>query len=156
MALCSTSGLNLRHCTMIFLSLSTFLLASYALPLHSNNDSASVTQVTCAPADYKSLLLFFFANYAVHAATVPSVAGCFTISLFWIIGSFFYPFSGLIRSITLLFYYTITKDQIGKAISQGAVMVAARSKDWVPRFTHDELIYVRLDREFPDSENTDG
>ena len=136
---------------MILLTLSTFLLASFALPLHSNDDS--VAQVTCTPADFKSVLLFFFANYAVHAATVPSVAGCFTISLLWIIGSLFYPFSGLIRSITLLFYYTITKDQIGKAISQGAVMVAARSTDWVPRFTHDELIYVRLNREFP--ENTD-
>lgn len=28
-------------------------------------------------------------------------------------------------------------------------MVAARSKDWVPRFTRNELIYVSLFREFP-------
>ena len=152
MTLCSTNRPNLRPCTVIFLTLSTFLLASFALPLHSN-DHESITQVTCTPADFKSVLLFFFANYAVHVATVPSVAGCFTLSMFWIIGSLFYPFSGLIRSITLLFYYTTTKDQIGKAISQGAVMVAARSKDWVPRFTHNELIYVGLLQDFP--ENTD-
>ena len=153
MALRSTSWPNLRRCTMIFLILSTFLLASFALPLHCNDDSVTQPEVTCTPADFKSVLLFFFANYAAHAATVPSVPGCSTISLLWIIGSIFYPFSGLIKSITAFLYYWTTKDQIGKAISQGAVMVAARSEDWVPRFTYDELIYVRLDREFP--ENTD-
>ena len=151
MALCSTSVPSLRRCTMIFLTLSTFLLASFALPLHSDDDS--ITQVTCAPADFRSLLLFFFANYAVHAATVPSVAGRPAVSVLWIIGSFFYPFLGLIRSITLLSHYALSKDEIGRAISQGAVMVAARSSDWVPRFTHNELIYVGLLREFP--ENTD-
>ena len=62
----------------------------------------------------------------------------------------FYPFFGLDRSIILLSNY---KDQIRKAISQGVVMVAARSRDWVPRFTRNELIYVGLLREFP--ENTD-
>jgi hypothetical protein len=146
MALCSASGLNL---TMIFLTLSAFLLASFALPLQSDDDSIT----PCVPADFKSVLIFFFANYIVHAATVPSVAGSFATSVFWTIGSFFYPFFGLIRSIILLLHYTFAKDQIGKAISQGAVMVAARSKDWVPRFTHNELIYVGLLREFP--ENTD-
>ena len=160
MALCSTSHgwPNLRHCAMLFLTLSTFLLASFALPLHSNDDSESATQVTrtCSLADYQSVLLFFFANYIAHAGTVPSVPGCSTRSLLWTTVSVFYPFSGLIRSITMLFYHcTITEDEIGKAISQNAVMVATRSKHWVPRFTHNELIYVRLNpsREFP--ENTD-
>ena len=133
---------------MIFLTLSTLLLASFALPLHS------VTEVTCVSSDFRSVLIFFLANYVAHAATVPSVAGCSTISVVWIIGSLFYPFFGLIRSIILLYDYSLAKDQIGKAISQSAVMVAARSEDWVPRFTRDELIYVGLCREFP--ENTDG
>ena len=136
---------------MIFLTLSTFLLASFALPLHSDNDS--ITKVTCIPADFKSVFIFFFANYVAHAATVPSVAGRPTISILWITASLLYPFFGLIRSIILFFHYTLAKDEIGKAISQGAVMVAARSKDWVPRFTRNELIYVGLLREFP--ENTD-
>ena len=152
MALCSTSGPYLRRRTMIFLTLSTFLLVSFALPLHSDDDD-SITQVTCAPADIKTVLLFFFANYAVHAATIPSVAGRPAIFVFWIIGSFFYPFMGLIRSIILVTQYILAKDKIGKAISQGAVMVAARSRDWAPRFIRNELIYVRLDQEFP--ENTD-
>ena len=137
---------------MIFLILLSFLRASFALPLHSNDNSINL--VTCVPADFKSVLVFFFANYAVHAATVPSVAGRPAISVFWIIFSLFYPFFGLIRSVVLLFHYTFAeKDQIGEAISQGAVMVAARSSDWVPRFTRSELIYVGLLREF--SENTD-
>ena len=134
---------------MILLTLSTFLLASFALPLHYDNDS--ITLVTCVPADFKSVLIFFFANYAVHAATVPSVAGRPAISWFWITGSLFYPFFGLIRSAILLFHYTRAKDPIGKAISQGAVMVAARSRDWVPRFTRNKLIYVGLLREFPEN-----
>ena len=50
-----------------------------------------------------------------------------------------------------LFQYILAKDQIGKAISQGAVMVAARSRDWVPRFTHNKLIYVGLLQEFPEN-----
>lgn len=136
---------------MIFLTLSTFVLASFALPLHSDDDSDSIT--ICIPADFKSVLLFFIANYVVHAATVPSVPGTPAISVVWIIGSIFYPFFGLIRSIILLLDYSLAKDQIGKAFSQRAVIVAARSKDWVPRFTRDELIYVGLLREFP--ENTD-
>ena len=148
----SISGPNLRHCTIIFLTLSTLLLASFALPLHSNDDSITLL-VTCVPADFKSVLIFFLANYAVHAATVPSVAGRPVISMFWIIASLFYPFFGLIRSIILFSHYIFAKDEIGKAISQGAVMVAARSKDWVPRFTRNELIYVGLLRKFP--ENTD-
>ena len=134
---------------MIFLTLSTFLLASFALPLHSNDDS--VTLVTCIPADFKSVLIFYFVNYAAHAATVPSVAGRPAISMLWVLGSFFYPFSGLVRSMFQLFQYILAKDQIGKAISQGAVMVAARSRDWVPRFTHNELIYVGLLQEFPEN-----
>ena len=72
------------------------------------------------------------------------------MSAVWIIGSLFYPFMGLVRSIVLLSNYTRAKDEIGKAISQGAVMVAARSRDWVPRFTHNELIYVGLLRDFPE------
>lgn len=154
MALCFTSanGPNLRLCTIIFLTLSTFLLGSLATPLHSNDDS--ITLVTCIPADFKSVLIFFFANYVVHALTIPSVPGRFAISVIWMIGSLLYPFFGLIRSIILLSHYISAKDEIGKAISQGAVMVAARSKDWVPRFTRNELIYVGLLREFP--ENTDG
>ena len=138
---------------MIFLTLSTLLLASFALPLHSDDDHIRVTQVTCAPADFKSVLLFFFSNYAVHAATVPSVAGRPAISVFWIVGSFFYPFFGLVRTIVLFSHYTLAKDEVGKAISQGAVMVAARSRNWAPRFTRNEPIYVGLLREFP--ENTD-
>jgi hypothetical protein len=148
MALYSISGLHLLPCTMIFLTLSSFLLPSFAMPLYSD------TQVACDSANIRSVLLFFLANYAAHAATVPSVPGCSTISVVWIISSFFYPFFGLIRSIILLYRYTFAKDQIGKAISQNAVMVAARSGDWVPRFTHNELIYVGLLQEFP--ENTDG
>ena len=143
------SGPSLRPCITTFLTLSTFLLASFALPLHSESDDDSVTLVTCVPADFKSVLIFYFVNYAAHAATVPSVAGRPAISMLWILCSLFYPFSGLIRSIILLFHYILAKDQIGKAISQGAVMVAARSRDWVPRFTHDELIYVGLLQEFP-------
>ena len=144
-------GPKLRPCTMIFLILTTFLPASFALPLHSESDnSIRVVLVTCVPADFKSVFIFFLANYAVHAATVPSVARRPTISVIWIIGSLFYPFFGLIRSIVLLSHYTLSKDQIGKAISQGAVMVAARSRDWVPRFTRNELIYVGLLQEFPE------
>ena len=147
----STSGPNLRPCTMIFLTLSTFLLASFALLLHSDNEP--IVQVACVPADFKSVLIFFLANYIAHAATVPSAAGFSAISAFWIVGSVFLPFLGLNRSTILLFHYALAKDQIGKAISQGAVVVAARSRDWVPRFTRDELIYVGLLRKFP--ENTD-
>lgn len=70
-----------------------------------------------------------------------------------------YLYSGLLVSIfwIVLFHYTSTlvKDQIGKEISKGAVVVAARSRGWVPRFTSNELIHVgRLFLEF--SENTDG
>ena len=143
---------NLCRCAMIFLTLSTFLLASFALPLHSEDNSIDL--VTCVSADYKSVFIFFFANYAVHAATVPSAPGRPVISVIWTIGSLFYPFFGLIRSVVLLSHYTLAKDEVGKAISQGAVMVAARSRDWVPRFTRNELIYVGLLREFP--EYTDG
>jgi hypothetical protein len=138
----------------LILTLSTFLLVAFALPLqclHSGDES--ITQVTCVPADFTSVFTFFFVNYAIHAATVPSAAGRPTLTALWIIVSLFYPFVGLIRSTILLFHYTRAKDQIGKAISQGAVMVAARSRDWVPRFTRNELIYVGLLQEFP--ENTD-
>ena len=153
MTLWSTSGPNLRRCTTIFLTLSTFLLASFALPLPTSDDS--ITPVTCVPANFKSVFIFFFVNYVAHAATVPSVAGRPTISVFWIIGSLFYPFFGLIRSFILFFHYILAEDEVGKAISQGAVMVAARSRDWVPRFTRNELIYVGLLREFPENLNTD-
>ena len=132
---------------MIFLALSMFLLTSFALPLH-------FTPITCLPADLKSVLIFFLANYIAHAATVPSVAeGCFTVSALWIMASLFYPFAGLLRSIYLVHEHTLAEDKIGGAIRQGAVMVAARSKDWVPRFTRDELVYVGVLYEFP--ENTD-
>ena len=144
---------------MVFLTLALsafILLASFALPFHSDDDSIAL--VTCVPADLKSVIFFFVTNYGVHAsaATVPQVPGRPIISALWFLGALFYPFSGLIRSVILLFHYrnALAKDQIGKAISQSAVMVAARSEDWVPRFTRDELIYVGLCREFP--ENTDG
>ena len=136
------------------LALSAFLLASFVLPLHSDDDSIAL--VTCVPANLISVYIFFMTNYGAHAAsaaTVPHVHGRPVIFVLWVLGALLYPFSGLIRSVILLFHYrnALAKDQIGKAISQGAVMVAARSKDWVPRFTRNELIYVGLLQEFPEN-----
>jgi hypothetical protein len=127
-----------RLCFIIFLTLAIFLLSSSALPLHS------ATAVNCVPANFETVFSFFLTNYAVHAATVPSIAGgCMAVSALWTIGSLFYPFAGLMRSIILVLFHLLAKDNVGKAISQGAVVVATRSEDWVPH-TDDELVYVGL------------
>jgi len=58
------------------------------------------------------------------------------------------PFFGLARATLLLdLHFTFGKDQIGKAIAQGSVMVAVRSKDWEPP-AHDQFVYVGLPQGF--------
>lgn len=115
---------RLRECAILFCTLAVLLPLSSALPLHS----AAV--VTCGAANFKTVALFFLANYIAHAAIALSPAeGSFVVSAFLSLLSLLYPFVGLLRSITLAHAHLLAKDNLGKALSQGAVVVAARTPD---------------------------
>lgn len=141
---------RIRDGVIVFCILATFLPLSSALPLHS------VTLVSCGVANLKTIALFFLANYVAHAATaLPPAGGTFVVSAVMSLISLVYPFIGLARSIVLALTYLSAKDDVGKAITQGSVVVAARSPDWIPSESHDELVYVRFGKGSGFPENTD-
>jgi hypothetical protein len=95
-------------------------------------------------------VVFFFVNYLAHAATVPTQPGCKWIESFlWTLLSLLLPFAGLGRSVAkMAVFLEMGKDDVQKAISQGALVVVARHKDWEPPSTHEELVYVDLPQNF--------
>jgi len=62
----------------------------------------------------------------------------------WAFISLMLPFVGLGKSIGhVLNHFSYGKDELGKAMARGAVMIAMRWKDWEPS-TERELVYVHL------------
>jgi len=102
--------------------------SSIAIPIFPDDS------VDCSPTTWTDILSFFLLNYVAHAATTPSPPGV----NWW--GSFQYPFisvlfpfAGLGRASSIIFnnaYYGV--DDLGKALSVGALAVAVRTKNWNP------------------------
>ena len=115
-----------------FVLMASLPLSCFAAPLPT---LATVWQ--CTPIDWRGILTFFLLNYVAHAATVPGLAGAtWWLHLQWSILSLFLPFAGLGRALGLLWsHFLYNDDDIGKAIAQGAIAVARRSKEWKPLLT---------------------
>jgi len=75
----------------------------------------------------------------------------------WIYLSLLLPFAGLGKSVALLVSYLLySKDDLGKAIARGAVMIAARSEKWEPPSTHEQLVYIKLPDGFSNTVERSG
>jgi hypothetical protein len=132
-----------------FVILTIVTLGCYAITIPPNG-------VVCLPSQWQDIITFFLVNYLAHAATVPAAAGAkLRDSLFWTVLSLLLPFAGLGRSVSKMAnYLDWNKDDVQKAISQGAMIVVARSKDWEPASTHEELVYVDLPQDFDNPTET--
>ena len=139
-------GLNFRiHPLTYFSLLACLLLSCFALPFRT-----ATTSHDCTRTQWHNLIVFFAVNYVAYAATTPSKpGGKWMENLPWAFLSLLLPFAGLGKSIGLAVSHLIYgKDDLGKAISRGAVMIAARSKKWEPPSTHEQLVYVKLPDHF--------
>lgn len=121
-------------------------LGCYAIPLSLD------TSLSCAKSQWRDIIVFFFVNYLAHAATIPSQPGSkWFESLLWSLLSLLLPFAGLGRSIAkIAVFLEMGKDDVQKAISQGALVIVARNEDWEPPSTNEELVYVDLPQNFDD------
>lgn len=127
-----------------FIISTILVLGCYALPIPLN------AAVVCVPSQWRDIVTFFFANYLAHAATVPAQPGTKVMESFLqSILALLLPFAGLGRSVAkIVNHLHQDKDDVQRAILQGAVVVVARSKDWEPPSTHEELVYVDLPKNF--------
>lgn len=121
--------LSVRHNAIVTYFILSLLLSCVALPL----STPTTAEAECAPTDWAGVLLFFVASYISHAGTVPAHPAAKWYEQLPFITSLFLPFAGLGRTVGLFWAYILYgKDDLGKAISQGAVVVAARSCSWKP------------------------
>ena len=89
----------------------------------------------CMPSTWKSILLFFFANYITHVATVRSIPGESLISnTMVLLGALIFPASGIDRGLTVIFQCALRrKTPLEKACKAGALCVVVRNSEWRPQ-----------------------
>jgi len=103
--------------------------STFAIPIFSDDS------VNCSPTTWSDIFSFFLFNYFANAATTPSPPGVVNWwgSLQFPFLSVLFPFAGLGRASSIILnnaYYGV--DDLGKALSVGALAVAVRTEDWKP------------------------
>ncbi|KIW29951.1 uncharacterized protein PV07_05735 [Cladophialophora immunda] len=89
----------------------------------------------CTPSTWKSVLLFFSANYFTHIATVRSIPGESMIKTAGaLLMALIFPTSGMIRGLTAIIKCPIRcKTPLEKACKAGALCVVVRNSKWRPQ-----------------------
>jgi len=113
----------------LLISFITLVLPSvFALPIFPSST------VYCMPTTWMDIFSFFLLNYVAHAATTPSPPGVKTWgTIQFPILSVLFPFLGLGRAAFIILsdaWYG--EDDLGKALSVGALAVVARTSAWKP------------------------
>jgi hypothetical protein len=118
-----------HHLFRSYIIFAFLLPSSIALPLLS-----PPATVHCVLTTWKDVLVFFLINYVAHAATAPSPPGAgWSGGFLWRFISLLWPFAGLSRAaILILSDCRFGDNELGKAISVGALTVVARTELWEP------------------------
>jgi hypothetical protein len=88
----------------------------------------------CTPTKWLDVLIFFFANYVAHTATVKALPGestnDFAFTMFLAIA---FPFSGVSRGLeAIMRHASFYRDanNLQTAVRAGALCIVVRTKDW--------------------------
>lgn len=93
----------------------------------------------CTPTKWLHVLVFFFANYLAHAATVKALPGESTIDLaFAVFLAIVFPFSGVARGLEAIVRHASFSwhnksffcDDLQTAARAGALCIVVRNEDW--------------------------
>lgn len=88
----------------------------------------------CTPSTWKSIVIFFLANYFAHAGTVKALPGQTAMTAF--VSAFLallLPTSGTITGIETMFQHAILSSQpLERASRSGALCVVIRTPSWKP------------------------
>lgn len=96
-----------------------------------DQDSESV----CIPSEWTDIVIFFFANYLAHAATVVTLPGePQSITIFNMVLATLWPSFGCGRGISTIARSAIfSKDPLKQAQRAGALCMVVRSAGWEPK-----------------------
>jgi len=86
---------HLRLFAILIIALLLRVVAALPMtPVQRRDDN-----VTCGPASWRTVLLFYVVNYGTHALTVKTSPGENTQSaIVWILAAFLYPYSGIMKA----------------------------------------------------------
>ncbi|KAI0948199.1 hypothetical protein AcW1_009779 [Taiwanofungus camphoratus] len=125
-----------------------------------------------------NMLVFFATNYLAHAATVPTTPRVDEhirvdrpkfVPAWAVLGrwpkfipmtpilALFLPYVGLFRSLYLAWVHVVSDyDQVHAAAAQHAILVVARTRDWKPPIGREELVYVKLPKNYEEISASDS
>ena len=123
------------------------LILAFSIP--SSSSLPLTTQLSvrdelrCVPTTGYDILVFFLSNYFAYAATSPSPPGSgITHIIRSQLRGLLFPFGALLQTIGLLFYHCVFgEDELGKALSVGALAVVVRTESWKPLMTCREKLH---------------
>jgi len=130
---------------LIKVTIAILLPTVFAIPIFPND------QLECSPTTWADIFSFFLLNYVAHAATTPSPPGVNWLGAFQFpFISILYPFFGLGRTSSIIVNHaSYGEDDLGKALSVGALAVAARTEDWkLPSECGEKLICESFPSQF--------
>ncbi|KAL3459178.1 hypothetical protein BJX64DRAFT_291431 [Aspergillus heterothallicus] len=106
-------------------------------------------ELLCKPPEWYEFIIFFFANYVAHVATLVSVPGQGTRETINVaINALLIPSSGIGRAVDIFFRHPIFRrgDQLKKAAAAGALCMVVRVR---PESGDTERFPIILEKNYP-------
>lgn len=132
----------------LLITLILLVIQAHSSPIFERTSKAPF----CRHSNWTDIVVFVLLNYVAHAATVPSSPGyAWQTTTQWAIVALFLPFAGFARSYSKIFralFYGRKTDDIDWALRQGAIYAVARNEHWLPAFTHNDLVQMKLPENF--------
>jgi hypothetical protein len=98
----------------------------------------------CTPTKWLDILIFFFANYLAHAATVKALPGeCAEDLAFAVLLAIAFPFSGVARGLEAVMRHASLyrhSNDLRTAARAGALCIVVRTESWVPDSSQNSVI----------------